>query len=68
MKPTLRRGSEMASLRSRRIDLANQYGYSEAAMAHEPPSGDAIRRAYPVRSDQSFLRRARQYGRLAGQS
>jgi hypothetical protein len=67
MKPTLRRGRETATVRSRRIDLASQYGYSDAATAHEPASGD-IRSAYPVRFDASFLRRDRHYRRLVGQS
>jgi hypothetical protein len=66
MKPILRRGKEMAAVRSRQVDLT-QYGYSGAANAHEPPSGD-IRSAYPVRFDASFLRRDRQYRRLVGQS
>jgi hypothetical protein len=62
MKPILR-GDKVATLRSRRVDLAGQYGYSDAAKAAEPVSGDDIRRAvddmrraYPVRFDESFLR------------
>jgi hypothetical protein len=58
MKTTLR-GNETADLLSRRVDLA-QYGYSDTVKAHEPISGDDIRRAYPVRFDASFLRRDRQ--------
>jgi hypothetical protein len=67
MKPTLRRGNKMAILSSRQVDLA-EYGYSDAAQAHEPLSGDDIRSAYPVRFDASFLRRDRQYGRRWGES
>jgi len=59
MKPTPR-GDEVANLRSRRVDLAGQYGYSDAAKANEPVSGKDIRKAYPARSDASFLRRNRQ--------
>jgi hypothetical protein len=67
MRPTLRRGKEMATLRTRRIDLASQYRYSGAANANEPLSGDDVRSAFPV-SDASFLRRDRRYGRLWGES
>ena len=67
MKPTLRRGNEMASVRSRQVDLA-EYGYSDATGAYEPASGHDIRSAFPVRFDASFLRRDRQYGRLWGQT
>jgi hypothetical protein len=68
MKPTLRRGNEMATLRSRRIDLTSEYGYSDATAASEPPSGAEIRSAFPARFDASFLRRDRQYGRLWAES
>jgi hypothetical protein len=67
MRPILR-GKEIAAMRSRRADLVGQYGYSDAARAHESPSGAEIRSAFPVRFDQSFLRRDREYCRLVGQS
>jgi hypothetical protein len=63
MKPTLRRGKGMASVRSKRIEMASQYGYSDAATDEQLSGGD-IRSAFPVRFDASFLRRDRQYGRL----
>jgi hypothetical protein len=58
MKPT-QRGDEVANMRPRRVDLA-EYGYSDAAKADDPISGQDIRKAYPARSDESFLRRDRQ--------
>ena len=67
MKPTLRRGNQLATLRAKQVELA-QYGYSDATKAHEPVSGDDIRSAYPVRLDASFLRRDRHYGRPLGNS
>lgn len=67
MKPTLRRGNELATLRTRQVDLA-QYGYSDSTKAHEPVRGDNIRSAYPVRLDASFLRRDRHHGRPLGNS
>jgi hypothetical protein len=68
MKPIMRRGNEIASVRSRRIDLTSQYGYSDATRAQERPSAAEIRSAYPVRFDASFLRRDRHYGRLWAES
>ena len=54
------RADEINNLRSSRVDLA-EYGYSDAAKAKEPVSGKDIRKAFPARSDASFLRRDRQH-------